>query len=185
MGAAEYLWSCSSVNPHSFGIQGGLGVGTRFNDRIRPDLESADPLLHEFFPNIRWILLSRRDKVGQAVSSWKATKTAIWHEPTTGGDSQATSNDRLVFDPHEASGFFLQMAAEELNWRDYFSRLGNEFLEVVYEDYVGDRLAGLQMISRFLGVPPPTEAPAEGLRRMADDWSVRAGEQLWEYLKRN
>jgi LPS sulfotransferase NodH len=185
-GAMEYLRSRVAVDPESFGFKVSWEQARELCDRLRPGRQSSDPDLHEYFPNMRWILLSRRDKVLQAVSNWRATKTGLWHEPAGHGDKgQVAGELHIEFDPREASKFFMQMAAEELLWRDYFSRLGVDHLEVVYEDYVGNRLAGLQRICDFLGVDRPREAPVEGLRRLADDWSEEAKEQLWAYLKRN
>lgn len=185
-GAMEYLRARVDVNPESFGFKVSWEQARELCDRLHPGRQTADPDLHQLFPHMRWILLSRRDKVMQAVSNWRATKTGLWHDPAVRGDKgQVAEHLQPEFDPVEASKYFLQMAGEELLWRDYFSRIGVEHLEVVYEDYVGNRLAGLQRICDFLGVDRPRDVREEGLRRLADDWSEEAKEHLWVYLKRN
>jgi LPS sulfotransferase NodH len=133
-------------------------------------------LLEQVFGGPRYIWVSRRDVVRQAVSMWKAIQTRTWRdgdgEGDRDGDESVTPQYRFEAIDHLVRRF----EAAERGWESFFARGGAEVLRIAYEDeLVADRDATVRRVLEWLGVsPPPGWHAAEPIRRQADtdsdDW---------------
>ena len=134
-------------------------------------------LLNEAIPNLRYIHLSRRDKVRQVVSYARACETKLWWEI----DSSVSLRRRVLaktprFDVDRLDRLFQLIVEHERAWRWYFGRCGITPFTVFYEDLADDLEATIGRILKYLEIPVPENLGANGsrLKKQADDLS-----ELW------
>jgi LPS sulfotransferase NodH len=97
----------------------------------RSDLPRAD-LLPSVFPNLRYVSVTREDKVRQAVSLWKALQSWTWRRDA--GDGHIVRGDlrySFVAIDHLAGA----ISDEEDAWHAYFREAGVQPHAVVYERF--------------------------------------------------
>lgn len=137
-----------------------------------PELSGLEigAMLERLFDRPRYIWVSRRDVVRQAVSMWKALQTRTWRDGN--GEESVTPEYRFEAIDHLVRRF----EAEERGWQSFFSWHGVHPLAIAYEDeLVADRDATVRRALDWLGVtPPPGWRAEEPMRRQADtdsdDW---------------
>jgi trehalose 2-sulfotransferase len=119
---------------------------------IKADFEQfafavCDCDFNALFPRCRFILIERRDLLGQAISLVRARQTNQWislHERTG-----QTKYDRQAIE--EAMTYSLE---ENASWLRYFAALGQEYMEVGYESLVENPAEVIGRIAVYLGVAP-------------------------------
>ncbi|MCJ1903260.1 Stf0 family sulfotransferase [Paracoccus versutus] len=87
--------------------------------------------LAKIFPRARWINVIRRDKLGQAVSYWKAKETDRWQQMKA---HEVSSEPDYDFERIRAC--FVELAAHDMLWQDFHARAGTDVRHIVYEDFV-------------------------------------------------
>jgi trehalose 2-sulfotransferase len=137
-------------------------------------LEVAE-LLDRVFRGPRYLWISRRDVVRQAVSMWKALQTRTW---------RAAEHDSMdVGDPVQPQYRFdaidhlvRRFETEEHGWRTFFSWHGIEPLTIVYEDeLIADPEGTVDRALEWLGIRRPRDARPDAPTRKqsdtgSDDW---------------
>ena len=122
-------------------------------------------LLERLFGSPRYIWVSRRDKVRQAVSLWKALQTRSWQ---AGGTESRPSAPEYRFDAiHHLVG---RLESDDRGWRAFFAEHGIQAAAIGYEDDLERDPAGaLRRALAWIGVPAPEAGPtAPPLRRQSD-----------------
>jgi trehalose 2-sulfotransferase len=124
------------------------------------------------FPNLRYLSMTRQDKVRQAVSLWRALQTWSW----SSHQEAAVGTGHLVYSHAAIAHLIRDIEAHEFEWRAYFRECEVEPLTIVYEDFIGRYEETVREILRYLEVPEAdTVAITEPRRdRQADDLS-----RLW------
>jgi LPS sulfotransferase NodH len=126
-------------------------------------------LLPAVFPRPRYVHVTRRDKVRQAVSLWKAIQTEAWR-----GDADPQAHAPQYHFP--ALDHLVKMLQDhDTSWEAYFAANGIEPLTIVYEDdLVNGPEDAVRRVLRHLdlSVPPGWRAP-EHMQRQADERSER------------
>jgi LPS sulfotransferase NodH len=87
------------------------------------------------FPNLKCIFLTRRNKVRQAVSWWKAVQTNQY--VLRAGDSKV-ANDKLIYNYDAISDLLQQSTIREAGWQAFFEAMDITPHTVVYEDLMSD-----------------------------------------------
>jgi LPS sulfotransferase NodH len=134
-----------------------------------PEYEGLDrfDLLEKLFDCPRYIRVTRRDKVRQAVSLWRALQTRSWRAEHGGAHPQPAQLhyrfegiDHLVQALHE----------EDRAWGEFFAAHRVSPLSLVYEDHLDvDRDGTVRRVLEYLGVPAPAGWEAlEPIKRQAD-----------------
>jgi trehalose 2-sulfotransferase len=129
-------------------------------------------LLGRLFHNPRYVWMTRRDKVRQAVSLWRALQTRSWRLDARHGDRPAELRYRFEGIDH----LVRTLHADDAAWQEYFERHGIDALHVVYEDDLEpDADGAVRAVLRHIGVQPPAAWHARDvLERQADalsdDW---------------
>jgi trehalose 2-sulfotransferase len=150
------------------GIEGNAG-------RAVPDL------LARAFPDLRYVQITRRDKVRQAVSLWKAVQTQAWRRDTEG---EGGADIEPVFSFRAINFLVRQLTAHDASWEAYFLGLGVEPLKVTYEELAEAPDPVVRRVLAHVGVPVPADLAldAPALRVQADarseDWVRRVHEHL-------
>ena len=89
-------------------------------------------LLGRVFPDLRYVQITREDKVRQAVSLWKAVQTQAWRREDGDADGLRRPSRRFSF---RAINYLVrQLTAHDASWDAYFLGLGHEPLKITYEE---------------------------------------------------
>jgi LPS sulfotransferase NodH len=135
-------------------------------------------LLRRTFPDLRYVFLTRRDKVRQAVSYYRAIQTGVWWliRPSANGNQEAPPPVPVPappFDFERIDHWVTRLTFFEAEWRRHFERLRVEPFEMVYEDFVGTYESTVLAIHRYLGLPisEGLKVAPPRLQKMADEVS--------------
>lgn len=158
-----------------FGSKLMWGYFGEFVQRLRElDGDDSPPLtvLERWFGDVRFVRVMRPDKIGQAVSLWKAIQTQAWR---AGGPARAAAEPVFHFGAiHHLIG---HLSEHERRWTQLFSDAGLEPLLITYDQVVGDWDGTLRRTLAHLGVDADIALPAPALDRQADarsrDWVQR------------
>lgn len=139
-------------------------------------------LLARAFPGLRYIQITRRDKVRQAVSLWKAVQTQAWKREPGAGVQEPSAE--LIFSFRAINYLVRLLTAHDASWDAYFLGLGYEPLKLTYEELAESTDAVVRRTLAHLGIPAPAEfeLPAPKLTVQADavseEWVRRVHEHL-------
>jgi LPS sulfotransferase NodH len=122
-------------------------------------------VLAERFGSLRFVHVTRRDKVEQAVSLWRAVQTRAW---------RASDGERAqpVYDARGIAYLRDQVGAHDEAWRRWFAANGIQPLHVDYETFVSSYVDTVRRVLNHLGVPA-NHVPDPPLSRQGDDRSAR------------
>jgi LPS sulfotransferase NodH len=147
---------------------------------------SIPGILATTFPNLRYIWITRQDKVRQAVSLWRAIQTGIWRADEMHNLTCIASlpETELVFHFRAIDHLVDQIESHEAAWQNYFHDCDIEPYIVVYEDLVGAYEATCLDILQYLHIPIPASFTLgqRRMKRQADELS-EAWVQQYTYLK--
>ena len=137
-------------------------------------------LLTRAFPGLRYIQITRENKIRQAVSLWKAVQTQSWkREP-----GEAQRKVELVFSFRAINYLVRLLTAHDASWDAYFLGLGYEPLKLTYEELAESTDAVVRRVLEHLGIPAPAdlviEAPGLSVQadELSEDWVRRVDEHL-------
>ena len=176
----QRIWDHGTTQNGVFGLKYGLNQPhhDRMTGLLRQCLgfsEDVEPwrVWHEAFPGCKHIFLTRRNKVRQAVSWWKAIQSGEWHRPTGETHSAAVPEDAYNFDA--INHLVMEVVLREAGTQAFFASGPASPLTVVYEDMVLDFAQTVQRVVEFLGVKTKTSHPtyAPYYERLADEISER------------
>jgi LPS sulfotransferase NodH len=137
-------------------------------------------LLDRAFPGLRYVQITRQDKVRQAVSLWKAVQTQAWR-----GDARAASETPAPTFSFRAINYLVrQLTAHDASWDAYFLGLGIEPLKVTYEELAEAPEPVVRRVLDHLGVDPPAgfSVRAPGLTVQSDSLSETWVRRVHEHL---
>jgi LPS sulfotransferase NodH len=138
-------------------------------------------LLERAFPGLRYIQITRQDKVRQAVSLWKAVQTQAWkREPGTEEDFTVEP----VFSFRAINYLVRLLTAHDASWDAYFLGLGYEALKITYEELAESTEAVVGRVLEHLGIPAPEDLGVKmpPLSVQADEVSERWVRRVQEHL---
>ncbi len=109
------------------------------------------------FPNLHYIHISRRDKVRQAISLWRAIQTWSWrHEP---GEASSRPARELVFNYAAIDHLVQRTLVHEEAWKQYFAENAIQPFTVIYEELTDTYEETALQILQYLKIPLPTALP--------------------------
>ena len=127
-------------------------------------------LLNAALPELRYVFVSRSDKVRQAVSLWRALQTLVWQDTDVGAEQR---EQRPVYS-FDAIGHLLdQLRRHEDAWRGFFFRIGQRPLSLYYEDIAGDLEGTVGRVLDDLRIARPQDGllARQPLSRQSDELS--------------
>lgn len=130
-------------------------------------------LLNAAFPGLRYVFISRNDKVRQAVSLWRALQTWVWRKEAGAPADEPPPVQRSVYSFDAIDHLLDQLRRHEDGWRGFFFRIGQRPLSIVYEDVVGDLESSVLRVLAEIGLEAPSgwSLPARSPSRQSDDLS--------------
>ncbi len=113
---------------------------------------NEEELLSDIFPNCKHIYLTRRNKIRQAVSWWKAIKDNVWHLES----GEEKTDDAEFYERHydfaALSHLFKEATLRECAMQAYFSQYNIQPLTLVYEDFSDNFEDTIRQIVDYLGI---------------------------------
>lgn len=110
-------------------------------------------LMARRFPNLSYIWLSRRDKVRQAISYYRASKTGQWWEiPGVNADTEPQIPE---FDFDRINYLERLLLSHESRWQKYFEENDLDPLFLVYEEFVDNHALVVTEVLKHVGISQP------------------------------
>ena len=134
--------------------------------------EESD-LWSDIFPNSKEIFLTRRNKVRQAISWWKAIQDNEWHITAGGKRKTDPSFYEGKYDSNAILHLWKESMLREANMQDYFTKYGLKPLTLVYEDYTKDLEGTLKLLMDFLEIEDAYTFPEMQYQKTADGISEK------------
>ncbi|MEO6969661.1 MAG: Stf0 family sulfotransferase [Chthoniobacterales bacterium] len=151
-----------------------------FLKRLRETGEFGGPgasdleMLTAAFPGLRFLRITRRDKLRQAISKARAVQTGLWKVQEGKSEVAEPEYDRALI-----AQSMLESKAEEDTWNAFFLRLGERPFQVEYERLCEDFEGTVSAVLDFLEIrlprrikirPPVTTRQSDAL---SDEWVRR------------
>lgn len=160
-----------------FGSKVGGGFWMDFARRLR-SIEGYGSLplkaaLDRVFPDLRYLHLTRRNKVRQAISHWMAIQTGRW------SSLDAVQNPAPRYDFAAIDHLLQEIIMREAVWAEHFSENGIHPYVIIYEDFVEHPAATVRAILDHLDIERPAgfKLPAPKYQRisnaLSEEWLQR------------
>ncbi len=177
---------------------GVLGVKTHWYQFVNfvqrltgaPPDASTDARLREFFPDLRYVWLTRADRILQAISHYRAARTQKWWNIDGPVDLNACIPPVVVNESGDANFDFeaihhllQQNILNDHHWHTYFESNGINPNKIIYEE-LDSQLAGtVRRLLQSLSLEAPDDLiPVPRLRRQRDaksqEWARRYSAEL-------
>lgn len=137
-----------------------------------PGYDRIDDLL----PNHRWVWLTRRDKVLQAISWCRAEVSKEWASRLSAEARESDYN----YDFADILSRAMLIYANELAWETYFRENGIQPFNIVYEDFFEDVERQLSRLIDYLGGLPRKRTPIN----KCTTFRVQRNEKTYEIQQR-
>lgn len=143
--------------------------------RLRPDPGGSSgsdlQIISQIFPHVKFIFLSRRDKLRQAISLARSQRSQVWHiEPGKSGKPPVRFPRVNNF---QIECMLRQIQEAEASWNSFFDHHHIDPYPVTYEDLCANPLETIEGILNFLEIDSPQKlaiAPPP-LQKLADWYS--------------
>jgi LPS sulfotransferase NodH len=112
-------------------------------------------LLNAAFPELRYVFISRSDKVRQAVSLWRALQTWVWRKEAGRAAEEPLPEQRSVYSFDAIDHLLGQLRRQEDAWRGFFFRIGQRPLSLFYEEVAGDLEGSVARVLSELRIERP------------------------------
>jgi trehalose 2-sulfotransferase len=130
--------------------------------------------LEATFPDLRYVYISRRNRLRQAISWARAEQTGQW-----ASDHQPTRRVETVFDREQIERLYAGICERERAWEAFFDRAGVSPWRIVYEALIESPQATVRGVLEHLGVEgasrvsvrPPTLAKQAD--HVTEEWLAR------------
>lgn len=139
---------------------------------------SACERLQACFPGLRYIWLTRANKVARAISHYRAKKTGRWQVDARWVTDDTGGEGEPPFDFDAIDAFVRSGETEDARWRQLFREQGVSPLELTHEQLVRNVEGTVRRVLAFLGIPADDlKLPPPSLRQQADhrsrEWELR------------
>ncbi|USI72795.1 Stf0 family sulfotransferase [Sphingomonas morindae] len=154
-----------------------LRAGHAARLRDTPDL-TFDAYQRSLFGPVCWLWQRRRDKVAQAVSLYRASRSHVWHHPAA--KPRRTEDDEVPYDFGAIDRLVHACFRYDQSWSRYLRTHGIGALVLWYEDFVAAYETTMRGVFDHLGLPDAVIHPP-GLNRLSGarsaEWAERYREE--------
>jgi LPS sulfotransferase NodH len=126
----------------------------------------------DMLPNLAFVLMRRRDLLGQAISAVRAAQTDQWRS-TMAAQGPATYVGAQIYRRLQGA------ARDHARWDIFFARKGVEPTTIVYEDLLKDPQSAVDQVAGLFGLRGQARAASRGIDleiqrdAMTEEWRVR------------
>ena len=144
----------------------------------------AASIVATVFQNPHYIYLTRKDKIRQAISYYKARKTNEWIKSSNGktaGPPRQTKSphNQLKFNFKEINHLMKILKKDDVNWENYFRENNIDFSLVVYEDLVENYEKTILALFNKMKIEVPDNHPpirshlVKQADSLSDEWAIK------------
>jgi trehalose 2-sulfotransferase len=108
----------------------------------------------QLLPNIQFVMLERRDRLGQAISAYRAEQTQQWR-------ASLAAQGVVTYDGGKIYERLVALARDYARWNIFFARNGIDPTVIVYEDLVANPQRAVDQVAGLFGI--------QGQARIAPD----------------
>ncbi len=128
------------------------------------------------------IFIRRRDKIGQAISFYRASVTGHWSSQHTKLDLQTAKVP--VFDGLRISSAYRYLMNAEENWRKVFSKLNRQPIEIDYEDLASEPRQTILRVLNAIGIESGSdEFSTSTISRQGDGLNDKFRADFLDYMR--
>lgn len=95
-------------------------------------------------PNVQFVLLERRDRLGQAISAHRAEQTQQWR-------ASWSTQGAAAYDGGQIYQRLVGVARDYARWNIFFARNGIDPTVIVYEDMIANPQFAVDQVARLFG----------------------------------
>lgn len=150
------------------GMDGIYGMVKRLFPKWKGDYRDKFPAVCQLFPHLKCIYLTRRNKIAQAVSWYKAGKTDRYHSTRN-----IDYSDNIEYNFHEIQDLVTSLVMEESAHQEFFDVMNITPFTIVYEDFIKDISNSLKNIFKFLHITDSYSIKTSKHTKMADYLSLK------------
>jgi LPS sulfotransferase NodH len=146
--------------------------------------QSLHSLLTEKLGEPRYIWLRRKNKLAQAISYYRASRTGLWRSVDTHTGPREVADRELPFDYGLIDQYLQAVNAFDARWYDYFRRHHVKVLMLFYENFDASCAQTALGVLHFLRISRDNVVVSEPrLRRQADARSLEWEQRFIEMRK--
>ena len=175
----QKIWNAGMTTNGVFGVK--VNAPRKENDWLIGELRNMSgtkathptnfAVWENSFPHGKHLFLTRRNKVRQAVSWWKAIVTQEWHRER-GSEKQYVAHDiRDRYDFGAIKHLLLESSVLESKIQAFLEEGGVVPLTIVYEDFIKEYEGTIQRVIDFLGIADDYQVSQPHYEQLADEVS--------------
>ncbi|MBL7051307.1 sulfotransferase [Candidatus Woesearchaeota archaeon] len=149
------ILSCRQSSNRIFGTKMHYYIFQQFENFFSSKKEyegfEGSSLVDKIFPNVHYIFLTRKDKISQAVSLYKANNFKIY----TLEKNEHINYKPLAYNFKLIKQCLKKIEFEEEGWKNFFKNNNIRPLVIIYEDLVKDPTQTCIKILNFMNIPVP------------------------------
>lgn len=177
MGLDDYLQAIQSLRTTPNGVFGFKAHFGQVTSALRmAGLTDPTPFLNLFD---RFIIIKRRNKLGQAISWTRALQTGRWSSLHNHIDAPELP---VRFDPESISACLQRILRGEREWEDALRKLGREVHLVEYETLVEQPAEQIASILSFCGIIDEHPVPKPRLEKQRDSLNSEMERQYLSFI---
>lgn len=148
-------------------------------------------LMADLFPNLKYVYLTRNDKVQQAVSFVKARQTNEWKkmvDGTVGKNPLRKTSKKNKYDFMQIHHFVNELTAHDNRWKQFFYENKIKAYTIVYEEFIKNYEETIRGVISYLKITEakqltiPKSRLVKQFDSISDDW-IRKYHKLEFFLK--
>ncbi|WP_242202494.1 Stf0 family sulfotransferase [Aestuariivivens insulae] len=132
--------------------------------------EFEDRRLEDCFGNLRYIFITRNDKIFQGISLEKADQTNKW-------SSEFVSNKKAIFNFKNIKKNISIICNQEKKWKDYFTQYNIDPFVIEYEELSSNYEEVIISTLNYLGINIKTKIAPPQIRKQGNLSNL-----IWKYL---
>lgn len=171
---SEYMDQVVAVSMTANGVFGTKLIANQTHQFLRRATEhrgrpliSLREALEAEYPGLRYVLLTRENKVAQAISYYRSVMTGVWQSRS----HILASDAALVYDHYALERCYQDSAISDAYWEGFFRTHGIEPLRLTYEALTADFEGEARRVLRYLDLPTDTPIASPQTVKLADDIS--------------
>ncbi|MFK7802342.1 MAG: Stf0 family sulfotransferase [Anaerolineae bacterium] len=121
--------------------------------RLKKEFQTTNSmfeLINSIFPNTKYIWLTRRNRVRQAISYLKAHQSNQWYAMEENGNQERENVHEYDFET--INMLIRSLTSQDSMWQDYFGQAGIRPLVLVYEDFAKAPQETIKSILSYLEI---------------------------------
>ncbi len=171
----ERIMACATTENGVFGMkllanQAPIFMRYAAEHRKRPFASLREALESEY-PTIRYLLLTRENKVAQAISYYRGLMTGHWQRGVNSQKHQ-TPAPTVEYDHFAIQRCYQDILLFDAYWEGYFRTHGISPLTFTYEELVSRRGPTMERVLKYLGLTSTIPIPEPTTIKLANEESL-------------